>query len=95
MTWRKPTLIAMGAVLLYILSSGPVVGTLTWWQEIQGRVRSGTETGHESLALAVFIFYTPLETICERFPLIGKSFGWYVGLWCPADCRENGETDSN
>ena len=85
MKWRKRTLIALAAVLVYILSSGPVVGFLAWQPE----------TTNESLAMAVYIFYAPLQFIYIRCPLIGKPLGRYIDLWCPTEHRENEETDSN
>jgi len=91
----KRTLIAVGVVVLYVLSSGPVVGFLAWRQEIQENAHPGAETVNDSSALGVFMFYIPLQFIYERFPLLGKPLGWYIGLWCPADCRENQETDLN
>jgi hypothetical protein len=61
------------AVLLYYLSIGPAVFLVQ-----RGFIARGSQTFQ-----ALVAFYTPLEAIDRRAPLIHKLLGMYLHLWAP------------
>ena len=84
MKWRKPVLIISGLVLLYILSVGPVVGTLAQAPERNSPILVGV----------VLVIYSPLIFTVDRIPALKRAFHWYAGLFGSPDQDEE-ESDSN
>jgi len=79
---RKRLLILAAIFVLYILSAGPVVGTLSR--------TAGSEANH-IIAPVVVIFYAPLEFVANRVPPFKKAMQWYARLF---NQSENDEDES-
>jgi hypothetical protein len=77
----KLALIAIAVLLIYVLSSGPVVGFMAWNVDDTG--------AGEIMALVVVAFYAPLQYGYDHSPLIKSTLGWYIDLWCPKDSGYN------
>jgi hypothetical protein len=64
--WVLAAVILMAVLVLYPLSTGPVVSLLD---------------DSENSDIAIQVLYWPLIWLCERSEAIDAFFEWYVGLW--------------